>query len=147
MCGGRLEVIPCSRVGHVFRSRSSASSSADWVGNDSSNSVRVAEVWLDEYKKHFYALKPHLEDKKPNVKERKALREKLHCNSFTWYLTAIYPQIGIPSVRDPAFSLLSKGPVKKNELIKVAKVELFLCCYVVFQLFLFFCFFVFFSSF
>lgn len=48
MCGGRLEIVPCSRVGHIFRKKRP-------YGDDEGdtltyNSLRVAHVWLDEYK-------------------------------------------------------------------------------------------------
>jgi len=54
MCGGSLEIHPCSLVGHVFRSESPYS----WPGGVQNilrkNAVRVAEVWLDEYKEYHY---------------------------------------------------------------------------------------------
>lgn len=53
MCGGTLEIIRCSRVGHVFRKRSPFH--AD-IGTDvlKRNLIRLAEVWLDEYKDLYY---------------------------------------------------------------------------------------------
>ncbi|KAH6938451.1 hypothetical protein HPB50_009385 [Hyalomma asiaticum] len=47
MCGGRLEILPCSRVGHVFRRRRPYGSPS---GEDTltKNSLRVAHVWMDE---------------------------------------------------------------------------------------------------
>lgn len=62
MCGGRLEIVPCSRVGHVFRRRRPYGSPN---GEDTltKNSLRVAHVWMDDYKvsqcsiKHFVGLK------------------------------------------------------------------------------------------
>ena len=50
MCGGTLEIVPCSHVGHIFRKRSPYK----WRTNVNvvvRNSVRLAEVWLDDYKK------------------------------------------------------------------------------------------------
>lgn len=47
MCGGTLEVIPCSKVGHIFRRHRPYSGGQDSMLK---NSLRVAHVWLDEYK-------------------------------------------------------------------------------------------------
>ena len=46
MCDGAVEIIPCSRVGHIFRSGRPYSSpgGGDTMGH---NVIRVAEVWLD----------------------------------------------------------------------------------------------------
>lgn len=58
-CGGRIEILPCSHVGHVFR----RASPHDFPGRKSgivlnSNLLRVAEVWMDEWKFHFYKTAP-----------------------------------------------------------------------------------------
>lgn len=44
--------VPCSHVGHIFRSKSPHKwpSGTDYY----KNLVRLAEVWLDEYKEYFY---------------------------------------------------------------------------------------------
>lgn len=56
MCGGNLEVLPCSVVGHIFRQ----SSPIKWKGQGfhilSKNLIRVAEVWMDDYKDIFYRI-------------------------------------------------------------------------------------------
>ena len=48
MCGGILELIPCSRVGHVFRKRRpyGFSEKEDYMLQ---NSMRMARVWMDDY--------------------------------------------------------------------------------------------------
>lgn len=46
---GTLLTVPCSRVGHIFRKRSPYK----WMPGVNvlkKNSVRLAEVWLDDYK-------------------------------------------------------------------------------------------------
>ena len=53
MCGGTLEIVPCSHVGHIFRKRSPYK----WRGGVNvvkKNSIRLAEVWMDEYKHYYY---------------------------------------------------------------------------------------------
>ena len=54
MCGGVLETVPCSHVGHIFRMKTPYS----WgSGKDilKQNSIRLAEVWLDDYKRYYYS--------------------------------------------------------------------------------------------
>ena len=52
-CGGQLEIIPCSVVGHVFRSKSPHTFPK---GTEviTRNQVRLAEVWMDDFKEIFY---------------------------------------------------------------------------------------------
>ena len=54
MCGGSLEIHPCSHVAHVFRSVSPYT----WVREKKDilhkNRIRLAEVWLDDYKQYYY---------------------------------------------------------------------------------------------
>lgn len=52
-CGGQVEIIPCSVVGHVFRSKS-PHTFPKGTQVISRNQVRLAEVWMDDYKEIFY---------------------------------------------------------------------------------------------
>ncbi|POI30900.1 hypothetical protein CIB84_005349, partial [Bambusicola thoracicus] len=52
-CGGQLEIMPCSVVGHVFRSKS-PHTFPKGTQVITRNQVRLAEVWMDEYKEIFY---------------------------------------------------------------------------------------------
>ncbi|ELT90152.1 hypothetical protein CAPTEDRAFT_141956, partial [Capitella teleta] len=98
MCGGRVEVIPCSRVGHVFKPRLPYSFTGDSASIIQRNLIRIAETWMDDYKKFFYATQPStisavdLE----SLQKRKNIREKLNCKDFAWYLKNVFPEMPIP---------------------------------------------------
>ncbi|CAI9155989.1 unnamed protein product [Rangifer tarandus platyrhynchus] len=102
MCGGEIEIIPCSRVGHIFRNDNPYSFPKDRMKTVERNLVRVAEVWLDEYKELFYGHGDHLIDQGldvGNLTQQQELRKKLKCKSFKWYLENVFPDLKAPIVR------------------------------------------------
>ncbi|XP_069472385.1 polypeptide N-acetylgalactosaminyltransferase 3 [Ambystoma mexicanum] len=106
-CGGQLEILPCAVVGHVFRSKS-PHTFPKGTQVIARNLVRLAEVWMDDYKAIFYrrngeALQISKEGTFGDVTKRLELKKKLQCKSFTWYLNNIYPEMYIPDL-NPDFS-------------------------------------------
>ncbi|KAG4066270.1 hypothetical protein HA402_000494 [Bradysia odoriphaga] len=97
-CGGTLETIPCSRVGHIFRDFHPYSFPDD-KDTHGLNTVRMAKVWMDDYINLFYLNRPDLKDhpEAGDVTHRRVLREKLKCKSFQWYLENIFPEKYIPT--------------------------------------------------
>ncbi|XP_066855851.1 polypeptide N-acetylgalactosaminyltransferase 3 isoform X4 [Anser cygnoides] len=106
-CGGQLEIMPCSVVGHVFRSKS-PHTFPKGTQVITRNQVRLAEVWMDEYKEIFYrrnteAAKIVKQKTFGDVSKRLVLRQRLQCKNFTWYLNNVYPEAYVPDL-NPLFS-------------------------------------------
>lgn len=111
MCGGRIDIIPCSRVGHIFRKYTSPYKFPNGVEKTlAKNLNRLAEVWMDEYKELYYQKRPHARGMDfGDVSARLELRKKLQCKTFKWYLDNIYPDAQMPDLYPPA-----KGEIRNK---------------------------------
>ena len=137
-CGGRVEILPCSRVGHIFREHIPYS-----FGKSSSktvifhNSVRTAEVVLEKYKDFFYAQATHqpVEIDFATLKERKELKNTLKCKSFEWFMKEIIPEMQLPPIdaiyyehikgnKDTCLTL-DNGKISISECIPLNKKQVF----------------------
>lgn len=52
LCGGLVEIVPCSRVGHLSEVHTIPNTTEDDAILQSK--IRIAEVWMDSYKEVFY---------------------------------------------------------------------------------------------
>lgn len=91
-CGGSIEWVPCSKVGHVYRGFMPYNFGK--LGQQKKgplitiNYKRVIETWFDEtHKEYFYTREPlarYLD--MGDISDQLALKERLKCKSFQWYM-------------------------------------------------------------
>ncbi|XP_067668197.1 putative polypeptide N-acetylgalactosaminyltransferase 9 [Haliotis asinina] len=95
MCNGSVELLPCSHVGHIFHHNNRI----HWPtpGSVRRNAARVAEVWMDDYKKFFYETTGSDKVVVGDISERQELRRSLHCHDFEWYLKNVLPELPVPT--------------------------------------------------
>ncbi|NXO85086.1 GLT15 acetylgalactosaminyltransferase, partial [Sitta europaea] len=105
LCGGSVEIIPCSRVGHVYRNHfPHAFSYEEAIVR---NKIRIAETWLGSFKENFYKHDTVAflisKAEKPDCSERLQLQKRLGCRNFQWFVSNVYPELSQPG-DTPRFS-------------------------------------------
>ncbi|XP_061754816.1 polypeptide N-acetylgalactosaminyltransferase 10-like isoform X2 [Nerophis ophidion] len=103
MCGGRMEDIPCSRVGHIYRKY--VPYKVPGGVSLARNLKRVAEVWMDEYAEYIYKRRPEYRHLAAgDMTAQKKLRSQLNCKSFKWFMNEVAWDLAkhYPPVEPPA---------------------------------------------
>ncbi|XP_036976240.1 polypeptide N-acetylgalactosaminyltransferase 10-like [Acanthopagrus latus] len=103
MCGGRMEDIPCSRVGHIYRKY--VPYKVPGGISLAKNLKRVAEVWMDEYAEYVYQRRPEYRHLSAgDMTTQKELRNRLNCKNFKWFMSEVawdlpkhYPPVEPPA--------------------------------------------------
>ncbi|XP_039404451.1 polypeptide N-acetylgalactosaminyltransferase 15 isoform X1 [Corvus cornix cornix] len=95
LCGGSVEIIPCSRVGHVYRNHFPRAFSYEEA--IVRNKIRIAETWLGSFKENFYKHDTVAflisKAEKPDCTERLQLQKRLGCRNFQWFVSNVYPEL------------------------------------------------------
>jgi len=100
-CGSTLEVIPCSRVGHIFRTGEFHHGQVYPVPGHViiKNKLRACRLWMpdkffDLCRRNNGRLPPGVEI--GDLSWGHEVQNRLKCKSFDWYLTHVYPELFIP---------------------------------------------------
>ena len=91
MCGGKLLILPCSHVGHIFRFEFQSRSDRK-IEIVNKNLMRMAAVWLDDYAKYFFMITGNKDENYGDISERLKIRSELKCKPFKWFLDNVYPE-------------------------------------------------------
>lgn len=128
LCGGQIEIVPCSRIGHIFRKKHPYTFPH---GSASETMLRnakiVADNWLDEYKKFYYLERPQADGTtQVNTSATDIIKDRLQCRSFSWYLQVIFPELKIPNKQNLAYGELQSGQ-KCLHMNSVGQLEMMDC--------------------
>jgi polypeptide N-acetylgalactosaminyltransferase len=107
-CGGVVEWVPCSHVAHIYRGpRTESVHPPDGNPHQASiNHMRLAEVWMDEYKEYYYIREPQIRKLDfGDISAQVALREKLQCKPFKFFMEKV------------AYDLVKKFPLPPKNVV------------------------------
>eukprot|EP01053_Blabericola_migrator_P004468 Blabericola_migrator_1__4467@NODE_238_length_10988_cov_97_569087_g202_i0_p1_GENE_NODE_238_length_10988_cov_97_569087_g202_i0NODE_238_length_10988_cov_97_569087_g202_i0_p1_ORF_typecomplete_len777_score153_22Glycos_transf_2/PF00535_26/1_9e23Glyco_tranf_2_3/PF13641_6/7_7e22Ricin_B_lectin/PF00652_22/2_9e16Glyco_transf_7C/PF02709_14/1_4e14Glyco_tranf_2_2/PF10111_9/8_7e11Glyco_transf_21/PF13506_6/3_3e05GlcNAc/PF11397_8/0_03CDtoxinA/PF03498_14/1_7e02CDtoxinA/PF03498_14/0_04_NODE_238_length_10988_cov_97 len=89
-CGGRMECTPCARTYHIYRKDGVGySSPGDAVQR---NKLRTARLWMDEWYQIAIKFIGRVNVDMGNLDNVLALKERLQCKPFKWFLDNVDPK-------------------------------------------------------
>lgn len=114
MCGGSVEFHPCSKVGHVF---GGMGGKCTWPGDAARainvNKWRAARTWMGPYADVIKAFVDE-PDNIGNLSNMQAIKDRLKCHDFNWFLENVYPECWIRSITKP-FKQQKQGFLKNKK--------------------------------
>merc|ERR1712039_809374 len=89
-CGGRIEIVPCSRIGHLFREEAFRPYPVS-IRQVVANYKRLAHVWLKDHLEYWYLVKPEARAYQlhENIQTMHEQHDDLKCRNMSWYLENI----------------------------------------------------------
>jgi polypeptide N-acetylgalactosaminyltransferase len=127
-CGGEMLNIPCSRFGHIFRIYGKVFKNPREFDFLVINYKRVAEIWMDDYAKYIYMRRP--EDfalaNAGDMTKMKAIRQKLQCKSFQWYLDNVATEV--LTTYPPIVPVFTSGAVSSKEKLQLFRLITVFSC-------------------
>merc|ERR1712019_250082 len=114
MCGGSLELIPCSRVAHIFGGYPNdhrCSSSAVHAGSANRNKWRAILTWMKPKHIKIFESMLSMPDEIGSLDNMMDIKNRLECKDFDWYLENVWPESWVLKVLDAQEngSLRNKG--------------------------------------
>ena len=112
LCDGGILQCPCSRVAHLSKIISAHRPTDE--DYEARNLKRVAEVWLDDYKKYFYRNEPERYSNTDTGDLTAMFEQKksLNCKPFKYFLDVVAPEILVYYPIEP--TCFASGTIKAN---------------------------------
>lgn len=104
---------PCSRIAHIFRIHNEFRVMPDGTDFVARNFKRIAEVWLDDWKKYLYKTNPKRFENVDagDLTRPMEIRRKLNCKQFDYFLSYVAPDMRnifpVPRDDDLAYGTIS----------------------------------------
>ncbi|CAK0881888.1 unnamed protein product, partial [Prorocentrum cordatum] len=112
-CGGSIELIKCSRVGHLW---GGMGASCGWPGSSPGtvNKWRAIEAWMDpvhqDIMRHYL---PYPEEGTGDISNLLDIRDKLKCKDFDYFLDKAYPECWMRVIQTAKFRGLFRNAARE----------------------------------